>query len=142
MNKIKDTKLGAWLKKEAPEVLHVVGDLLPESGVLGVVKNILGDKIEKNAEATAYMQELEMARLEAVSARWSADMGSDSQLSKNVRPMTLILLLVMMFSLAVVDSVQSVGFEVKPQYIDLIQILSLTAFGAYFAGRTIEKSKS
>lgn len=120
----------------------MVGDLLPESGVLGVVKNILGDKIEKNAEATAYMQELEMARLEAVSARWSADMGSDSQLSKNVRPMTLILLLVMMFSLAVVDSVQSVGFEVKPQYIDLIQILSLTAFGAYFAGRTIEKSKS
>ena len=39
--KIKDTKLGKWLKEKAPNILDTVGDLLPDSGGLGVVKNLL-----------------------------------------------------------------------------------------------------
>ena len=39
--RIKDTKLGIWLKEKAPNVLGMVGDLLPDSGALGVVKNLL-----------------------------------------------------------------------------------------------------
>lgn len=39
--KFKDTKVGSWLKTNAPKVLDIVGDLLPDSGYLGVVKNLL-----------------------------------------------------------------------------------------------------
>ena len=38
---IKNTKLGAWLKEKAPNILSVAGDLLPDSGGLGVVKNLI-----------------------------------------------------------------------------------------------------
>ena len=142
MDKLKNTKLGGWLKREAPEVLNVVGDALPESGVLGIIKNMLGKKLENDGEAQAYMQELEIKRLEAVSERWKADMGSTSNLSKNVRPMALISLLAMMFAFAAVDSIETVEFDVKTEYIEMLKMLSMTAFGAYFAGRSYEKTKS
>ena len=114
---------------------------MPDSGVLGIVKNLLGSKLENDAEARSYMQELEIKRLEAVSERWKADMESDSSLSKNVRPMALISLLGMMFVFAVVDSIGSLEFEVKVEYIEMLKALSMTAFGAYFAGRSYEKTK-
>jgi hypothetical protein len=44
MKKIKETRLGIWLKEKAPDVLRVVGDVLPNNGVLGIVKNMLNDK--------------------------------------------------------------------------------------------------
>ena len=40
-DKIKNTKLGAWLKSKAPNVLSTVGELLPDQGALGLVKNLL-----------------------------------------------------------------------------------------------------
>ena len=40
-DKIKDTRLGAWLKDKAPTVLDTVGELLPDKGALGIVKNLL-----------------------------------------------------------------------------------------------------
>ena len=39
--KIRDTGLGKWLAEKAPNVLGTVGDLLPDQGALGVVKNLL-----------------------------------------------------------------------------------------------------
>ena len=112
-NKIKDTGLGKWLKSKAPNVLDVVGDLLPDQGGLGIVKNL----IEK------------------------ADMGSDVKLAKLIRPVTLIALMSMFMVTMVADSMDNWPFNVKDSYVDLLQILMLTAFGAYFAGRTIEKAK-
>ena len=76
-----------------------------------------------------------------VTERWKADMNSDERLAKLVRPLTLIVLLTLYLCLAVADSIGGWDFEVKEQYIDLLQILSLTAFGAYFAGRSLEKTK-
>jgi len=68
-------------------------------------------------------------------------MGSDAKLAKLIRPLTLIALLVLFLGLAVVDSIEAVQFDVKPSYIDLLQILMLTSFGAYFAGRSLEKTR-
>lgn len=138
---IKDTKLGKWLTKNAPDVAETVGELLPDSGALGIVKRLLGKESE-SPEVRSMIQELEIKRLEAVSRRWEADMDSDSTLSKNVRPMALISLLAMLFVFMAMDSLTFLEFDVKTEYINLLQALSMTAFGAYFAGRSYEKSKS
>lgn len=61
MKKLKDTKIGAFLKDKAPEVLDVVGDLLPDSGALGIVKNVI-DKVapDRASELKSGISELEL----------------------------------------------------------------------------------
>lgn len=139
--KIKDTKLGAWLKEKAPSILGTVGDLLPDQGALGLVKNLLDKEPDIDpAEAQAKI-DAEVRFQENVTERWKADMGSDIKLAKLIRPVTLITLMVMFCLTMVFDSMDGLPFNVKDSYIDLLQILMLTSFGAYFAGRTIEKTK-
>ena len=139
--KIKDTKLGQWLKEKAPTVLDTVGDLLPDQGALGVVKNLLDkepgiDPAEAKAKVDAGI-----AYQNNVTERWKADMGGDIKLAKYIRPVTLIALMSMFVVTMVLDSLDSLPFNVKDSYVSLLEILMLTAFGAYFAGRTIEKAK-
>lgn len=139
--KIKDTGLGKWLKEKAPKVLDTVGDLLPDSGGLGVVKNLLDmESTVDPAEAKAAL-DAEVALQSEVSKRWEADMKSDVQLAKYIRPVTLIALMVMFMVTMVMDSLDNLPFNVKDSYVSLLEILMLTSFGAYFAGRTIEKYK-
>lgn len=139
--KIKDTKLGSWLASKAPSILGVVGDLLPDSGALGIVKNLIDkDPTVDSAEAQKVI-DAEVKFQENVSARWAADMGSDVKLAKLIRPLTLLALMTMFMVTMVFDSVDTLAFNVKDSYVSLLEILMLTAFGAYFAGRTIEKVK-
>lgn len=139
--KIKDTKLGAWLANKAPKVLGVVGDLLPEKGALGVVKNLIDNDDSVDSEEAQRVIDAEVRFQENVTERWKADMGSDVKLAKLIRPLTLIALMSMFMVTMVADSVDGWPFNVKDSYVDLLQILMMTAFGAYFAGRTIEKAK-
>ena len=139
--KIKDTKLGSWLAEKAPQVLGVVGDLLPDSGAMGVVKNLIDKDPEVDTDAGMAAVDAEVAFQNNVSERWKADMGSDVKLAKMIRPLTLICLMGMFMLTMVFDSVDTLPFNVKDSYVDLLQILMLTAFGAYFAGRSIEKVK-
>jgi hypothetical protein len=119
----------------------MVGDLLPDSGALGVVKNLLDKEPDVDpAEAKAVI-DAEVRFQENVTERWKADMSSDVKLAKLIRPVTLICLMAMFMLTMIADSIDSWPFNVKDSYVDLLQILMLTAFGAYFAGRTIEKSK-
>ena len=76
-----------------------------------------------------------------VTERWQADMGSDVKLAKLIRPITLIVLMAMFMVTMLLDSLDQLPFNVKDSYVSLLEILMLTAFGAYFAGRTIEKAK-
>ena len=139
--KIKDTKLGIWLKDKAPNVLGLVGDLLPDSGALGIVKNLLDKEPDVDPAEAQSVIDAEVRFQENVTDRWKADMGSDVKLAKLIRPVTLIALMTMFMLTMVADSVDGLPFNVKDAYVDLLQILMLTAFGAYFAGRTIEKAK-
>jgi hypothetical protein len=139
--KIKDTELGAWMLKKAPKVLDVVGHMLPDRGMLGIVKNLLHNEPEvNNSEADAKV-DAEVAFQEQVTKRWEADMASDVKLAKLIRPVTLICLLGMFMVTMVFDSLDNLPFNVKDSYVSLLEILMLTSFGAYFAGRTIEKSR-
>jgi hypothetical protein len=141
VEKIKNTKLGKWLKSKAPNVLNTVGDLLPDQGALGLVKNLIDkDPDVDTAEGTA-MVDAEIEFQKNVTERWKADMGSDVKLAKLIRPVTLICLMAMFMLTMFLDSLDQLPFNVKDSYVSLLEILMLTAFGAYFAGRTIEKAK-
>jgi len=139
--KIRDTKLGVWLKNKAPNVLGMVGDLLPDSGALGVVKNLLDKEPGVDPVEAKKAVEEEIKFQENVTERWKADMGSDVKLAKMIRPVTLICLMVIFVVTMVLDSIDNLPFSVKDSYVSLLEILTLTVFGAYFAGRTVEKTR-
>mgnify|MGYP003137850345 FL=1 len=141
MEKIKNTKLGKWLKSKAPNVLNTVGDLLPDQGALGLVKNLIDKDPDVDTAEGAAMVDAEIEFQKNVTERWKADMGSDVKLAKLIRPVTLICLMAMFMVTMVLDSLDQLPFNVKDSYVSLLEILMLTAFGAYFAGRTIEKAK-
>jgi len=141
VDKIKDTKLGAWLKSKAPNVLETVGDLLPDQGGLGIVKNMLKkepgiDQAEAKSKIDA---EIQFQR--NVTERWKADMSSDVKLAKLIRPVMLIVLISIFVVTMFLDSLDNQPFNVKDSYVSLLEILMLTVFGAYFAGRTVEKTR-
>ena len=140
--KIKDTKLGKWLAEKAPGILEVVGELLPDRGALGVVKNLIDKDDSVDPVEAQRVIDAEVRFQENVTERWKADMGSDVKLAKLIRPLTLIALMVMFMLTMTADSIDGWPFDVKDSYVDLLQILMMTAFGAYFAGRSIEKVKN
>ena len=141
-NKIRDTRLGGWLKDKAPKVLDIVGDLLPDQGALGIVKNLIDKQYpDLSPEEVKAKIDAEIAFQNNVTERWKADMGSDVKLAKLIRPVTLIALMAMFMATMVADSMDDWPFNVKDSYVSLLEIHMLTAFGAYFAGRTIEKAR-
>jgi hypothetical protein len=76
-----------------------------------------------------------------ITSRWSSDMNSDSWLSKNVRPMVLIFLVVSTVILVFIDA-GVIDFIVEDKWVDLLQLVLITVIGAYFGGRSIEKVKN
>ena len=112
-------------------------------GVGGVIDNLHTSKEEKMAAELKIKQlisdyEIEMEK--NITSRWEADLKSDSWLSKNVRPMVLIFLIVCTMLLIFIDA-GAIKFDVKDSYIDLLQLVLITVIGAYFGGRSFEKSK-
>ena len=110
-------------------------------GVGGVLDNLTTTKAEK-LEAKRKMQELISdyeTKMEAnITDRWKADMNSDSWLSKNVRPLVLIFLVVSTVLMIFIDA-GTIAFEVEQKWTDLLQLVLITVIGAYFGGRTMEK---
>ena len=117
------------------------GDLVKNVG--GVIDNLTTSKEEK-LEAERKVKELianyEIEMEKNITSRWEADLKSDSWLSKNVRPMTLIFLIVCTMLLIFIDA-GAFNFEVKSSWVDLLQLVLITVIGAYFGGRSFEKVK-
>jgi len=112
-------------------------------GIGGVVDNLHTSKEEK-LEAERKIKEL-MANYEIemeknITSRWQADLKSDSWLSKNVRPLVMIFLIVCTMLLIFIDA-GAINFEVKSSWVDLLQLVLITVIGAYFGGRSLEKVK-
>ena len=141
--KFKDTRVGKFLVKAAPNILGVASELLPDAGVLGMVKQLISNDSElpaKDKEEALKLIELDIVEAQEVSKRWTADMASDSYLSKNTRPMTLIFLTVSMILLRVLDSLD-IDFGVNTEWIELLKSLLITVYVSYFGSRGIEKYK-
>ena len=112
-------------------------------GVGGVIDN-LHTSGEEKLEAERKIKELvanyEVEMEKNITSRWEADLKSDSWLSKNVRPLVLIFLIVCTMLLIFIDA-GALNFEVKSSWVDLLQLVLITVIGAYFGGRSFEKVK-
>ena len=117
------------------------GDLVKNVG--GVLDNLTTSKEEK-LDAERKIKELvanyQVEMEKNITARWEVDLKSDSWLSKNVRPLVLIFLIVCTMLLIFIDA-GALNFEVKSSWVDLLQLVLITVIGAYFGGRSLEKVK-
>ena len=126
--------LGKVFSGGAADLINSVGD---------VVDNLHTSKEEK-LEAEQKIKELvanyEIEMEKNITDRWKADMNSDSWLSKNVRPMVLIFLVVSTVLMIFIDA-GTINFVVEQKWTDLLQLVLITVIGAYFGGRSFEKAK-
>ena len=142
--KFKDTKVGKFLLGKSG-IINVIGDILPDQGALGMVKNLIDkdpDLPPQDKEIALKLLEQDMTELQEVTKRWDSDMKSDSWLSKNTRPMSLIFLSVMTIAFIWVDSHEALSFTVEQEWISLLKTLTTTVYVAYFGSRGAEKFKS
>ena len=139
--KFKETKVGIFLKEKAPAILDGIGEILPDQGGFGLVKNLItsDDNIEPADKETAMkLLELDIQEMKDVSSRWRSDMKSDSWLSKNTRPLALIFLTASSVFMMGVDSFH-LQFDVDDAWINLLKTLLVTVYVAYFGSRGAEK---
>ena len=112
-------------------------------GVGGVIDNLhtsQEEKLEAERKIKELMANYEVEMEKNITSRWEADLKSDSWLSKNVRPLTLVFLIVCTMLLIFIDA-GALNFEVKSSWVDLLQLVLITVIGAYFGGRSLEKVK-
>jgi len=141
--KFKETRVGKFLSKAAPNILNAASELLPDAGVLSMVgKLIQGDSdiTPQDKEEALKLLEIDIVEMQEISKRWDSDMSSDSWMSKNTRPMTLIFLTVSAVLLIVLDSLD-IDFGVSNEWIELLKSLLITVYVAYFGSRGVEKFK-
>ena len=112
-------------------------------GVGGVIDDLHTSEEEK-LEAAQKIKELvsnyEVEMEKTITDRWKSDMASDSWMSKNVRPMVLIFLVVSTVLMIFIDA-GVISFNVEAKWTDLLQLVLITVIGAYFGGRSLEKVK-
>ena len=111
------------------------------------ISNIIAKHTFSKEDQARFENEMAKVFLEAesemqknVTERWKTDMSSDSWLSKNVRPLVLLFLVGSTVLMVFIDA-GVLEFEVKDNWIDLLQLVLITVIGAYFGGRSYEKIK-
>jgi len=117
------------------------GELVKNVG--GVIDNLHTSEEEKLA-AEAKIKDLVMGyeaeMQKQITERWKMDMNSDSWLSKNIRPLVLVFLVIATVLLIFIDA-GAISFQVQDKWTDLLQLVLITVIGAYFGGRSLEKVK-
>ncbi len=128
--KFKETKLGQFLLGKSG-VFQTLAETIPDAGVLGLVKRLLVEDKglpPEDKETALKMLQIELEEMDSVTRRWEADLMSDSWLSKNVRPISLVFLTL----------VYATGFFMEYD-LNIINQLMLLVYGAYFGSRGLEK---
>ena len=147
MGKFKDehgtTRIEQWAKssgKFASPILEIASKATGIKALNEIGEFISGNKeISEHEKSIAFeLLEMDKAELIEVTKRWESDMYSDSWLSKNVRPITLLYLLLVMTILVVGDSVKG-SFKVDSVWVNLIENVLITVVFAYFGSRGVEK---
>jgi len=142
--KFSETKLGQFLKKVGSSLVNNAEHILPDNGFYGVIKNLITVDKQLTPEdkiKALKLLEMDMVEMQEVSKRWESDMKSDSWLSKNTRPMTLIFLTISTVFIIILDSL-NIDFGVNVEWIDLLKSLLITTYVAYFGSRGVEKFKA
>ena len=129
--------MGIWGKKfssGATELVKEVGSVVDD------LVTTEEEKLEAKRKLQNMIMNYESELQKEVTTRWTQDMNSDSWLSKNIRPMVLIFLVVSTVVLIFIDGCV-IDFHVDSNWINLLQLTLLTVISAYFGGRSWEKVK-
>ena len=126
--------LGMFTGGGAKDLVEGVG------GVIDSLHTSEEEKLEANQKIKELVSNYEVEMEKTITERWKVDMKSDSWLSKNIRPMVLIFLVVSTVLMIFIDA-GVLTFEVKDTWVDLLQLVLITVIGAYFGGRSLEKVK-
>jgi len=128
---------------------HMINKLL-SAGAASLVKSVGGvidnlhtskeEKLEAELKIKDMIMGYEAEMQKQVTERWKMDMNSDSWLSKNIRPLVLVFLVVATVLLIFIDG-GVISFKVEDKWTDLLQLVLITVIGAYFGGRSLEKVK-
>ena len=126
--------LGNLLSGGAAELVKGVGGVIDDLHTSGE------EKLEAERKIKELLANYEVEMEKNITSRWEADLKSDSWLSKNVRPLVMVFLIVCTMLLIFIDA-GALNFEVKSSWVDLLQLVLITVIGAYFGGRSLEKVK-
>ena len=126
--------LGNLLSGGAAELVKGVG------GFIDDLHTSEEEKLEAEQKIKEIIANYEVEMEKTITSRWQADLKSDSWLSKNVRPLVMVFLIVCTMLLIFIDA-GALNFEVKSSWVDLLQLVLITVIGAYFGGRSLEKVK-
>ena len=146
-NNGKGTAVGNLLRKMAKAGKSISKPILEAASAITGIESLkdLGDLIMDSKELSEadkqmLIEELRQDTIEMqeVTKRWSADMMSDSWLSKNIRPLSLAFLTATLFVYIILDSSLE-GFKIKKDWINLLSSLLLLVYGGYFSARSLEK---
>ena len=126
--------LGKLFSGGAADLVKGVGSVIDNLHTSGEEKLAAENKIKE------LVANYEVQMEQQISDRWKADMNSDSWLSKNVRPLVLVFLVISTVLMIFIDA-GTINFTVEEKWTDLLQLVLITVIGAYFGGRTMEKRK-
>jgi len=132
--KFSDTKVGKFLMNAAPHIFDLTSSIIPTKGVFGLIKGLIkSDKLltSNDKETALELLKIDIIEMQEISKRWDSDMKSDSWMSKNVRPITLVF-----FSISYV-----IGWFLDYPLDNITGLLSLIV-AAYFGSRGLEKIKA
>ena len=143
--KFKDTTVGQLLFGAASVINPTLGSVLqgvtsPKEAIEAITKS------DAPAEDKVKLQQIifdqQNKEIQAITSRWQADSMSDSWLSKNVRPLVLVWCIVIFSLSGILDSVESVPFQINSLWNDTFEKVMMAVVLAYFGGRTTEKATS
>ena len=128
------SRLGKVFSAGAGKLVENVG------GILDNLTTTKEEKLEAQKKIKDMIMSYEAEMQKQVTERWKMDMNSDSWLSKNIRPLVLVFLVVATVLLIFIDG-GVISFKVEDKWTDLLQLVLITVIGAYFGGRSLEKVK-
>ena len=137
-----ETTIGRILIGAAGTISPALGAVLKGTGTIGdALKAIRSSGIpdEDKAKLEALYVEQQIVEDQEITKRWTSDNNAGS-LTRYIRPTLLIVLTVMMLGFTYLDSAENLAFSVEDKWVDLWSLLAMTTYGAYFGGKSIEKT--
>ena len=143
--KFKDTTVGKLLLGAAGMINPTLGNLLegvtsPKEAIAEITKSDVSNEDKIKLQQLIYEQQNK--EIQAITNRWQADAASDSWLSKNVRPLVLVWCIVVFSFAGILDSVESIPFNIGVTWNDTFEKVMMAVVLAYFGGRSGDKVTS
>lgn len=141
----KETTVGKLLLGAAKVINPALGGILegvvsPQEAIAEITKSDISSEDKIKLQQLIFDQQSK--EMEAVTLRWQADSISDSWLSKNVRPLVLVWCIVVFSIAGLLDSIESLPFQINALWNDTFESVMMAVVLAYFGGRTTEKATS